>query len=186
MYVRCPCDKCKGKLVESQILQKHCRAGLKNQTASKQIEWTCIASNAEPIADLSSCRHDMPPVLDVTDPSTTLHLPTQQEVLNPGVNTSTDIDIFPSHAPDYVHPGPILQGFKPNESPFINELPELPHYREGEDLLDLYKDPVENLGHKDDISTYTGPFHSEPNEDECYRLSTRPNYSHGTCSGPGT
>ena len=25
---------------------------------------------------------------------------------------------------------------------------------------------MENLGHKDDISTYAGPFHSEPNEDE--------------------
>jgi hypothetical protein len=74
---------------------------LKNQTVSKQNEWKRIASSAELIADLSISfpvdPHNTPPVLDVSDPSTTSHLPIHQEVLNPSANTSADVDFFLSH-----------------------------------------------------------------------------------------
>jgi hypothetical protein len=49
----------------------------------------------------------------------------------------------------------------------ITIVPTPPLYEDGpEDLLDLHKDQVDNSGHEDNISTYAGPFHSEPNEDE--------------------
>ena len=94
MYVCCHCDKCKGKLVPLQIMWKHCQAELKNQTVSEQNEWKCLASSAEPIADW--CRfpiysHNTPPVLHLTDPSTTSCSPIQQEVLNSGANTSDQL-----------------------------------------------------------------------------------------------
>ncbi len=64
-------------------------------------------------------------------------------------------------------PGPIQQHFEPTESPFIEELPESLNYEDGpEDPLDLCEDPVDIPVHKDDISAYAGPFHSEPNEDK--------------------
>jgi hypothetical protein len=68
---------------------------------------------------------------------------------------------------DYVHPGPVQRGFKPTEYPLIEEPLEPPLYEDGpEDLLDLREDPADYPGHEDDVSAYTGPFHSEPNEDE--------------------
>jgi hypothetical protein len=49
----------------------------------------------------------------------------------------------------------------------IEEPPKPPLYEDGpEDLLDLHEDPVDYPGHKDDVSAYTGPFHSKPNKDE--------------------
>jgi len=123
--------------------------------------------SADPIVDPSSSRfpidsRNTPPVLNVSGPSTTSHSPIQQEALNPSANTSTDIDIFLSHMP-----GPIQQRFEPTESLFIEELSEPPNYEDGpEDPLDLHEDPADIPVHKDDISAYAGPFHSEPNEDE--------------------
>jgi len=138
------------------------KAVLKNQTVSKQNEWKRMASSTELIADSSLSRfpidsHNTPPVLHLTDPSTALHSPIQQEVLIPGANTSADIDFFLSHVS-----GPIQPRFELTEYPLIEEL-----YEDGpEDLLDLHEDPADIPVHKDDISTYAGPFHSEPNEDE--------------------
>jgi hypothetical protein len=130
-----------------------------------------LALSAKLIVWLSSHRfpiysYDTPPVLDVTDPSTSLHSPIQQDALNSGANTSADIGFF-SHVPDYVHLGPVQQGFKPIESPLNKELLELPHYKDRpEDLLNLHKDPTDNPRHEDNVSAYTGPFHSEPTEDK--------------------
>jgi hypothetical protein len=42
---------------------------------------------------------------------------------------------------------------------------------------------VENLGHEDDISTYAGPFHSEPNEDEPDPFVVHSNNSKPSTSG---
>jgi hypothetical protein len=121
-----------------------------------------MASSAELIADSSLSRfpidsHNIPPVLHLTDPSTALHLPIQQEALIPGTNTSADIDFFLSHVS-----GPVQPHFEPTEYPLIEEL-----YEDGpEDLLDLHEDPADIPVHKDHISAHAGPFHSEPNEDE--------------------
>ena len=165
MYVCCHCDKCKGKLVPLQIMWKHCQAELKNQTVSEQNEWKCLASSAEPIADL--CRfpiysHNTPPVLHLTNPSTASCSPIQQEVLNSGTNTSANINFFLSHMS-----GPIQLHFEPTKYPLIEEPPEPLLYKDSlEDLLDLRKDQADNPEHEDDISAYAGPFHSEPSEDE--------------------
>jgi len=111
---------------------------LKNQTVSKQNEWK---HTAEPVADLSSSRFPIdpcntPPVLDLSNPSTTSLLPIHQEVLNPSTNPSADIDFFLSHVS-----GPVQPHFKPTEYLLIEELPEPPHYEDSlEDLLDLYED----------------------------------------------
>jgi hypothetical protein len=121
-----------------------------------------MASSAELIADSSLSRfpidsHNAPPVLHLTNPSTALHLPIQQEVLIPSANTSTNIDFFLSHVS-----GPIQLRFELTEYPLIEEL-----YEDGpEDLLDLHEDPADIPVYKDDISAYAGPFHSEPIEDE--------------------
>ena len=147
-------------------MREHHKAALKNQTVSKQNEWKCIASSAELIADLSISfpvdPRNTPPILDVSDPSTTSHLPIHQEALNPGANTSADVDFFLSHAS-----GPVQPRFEPTEYPLIEEPLEPPLYEDSpEDLLDLHKDHVDNPEHEDDISAYAGPFHSEPSEDE--------------------
>jgi hypothetical protein len=98
----------------------------------------------------------------LSDPSTTSLSPIHQEALNPSANPSADIDFFLSHVS-----GPVQPRFEPTEYPLIEELPEPPRYEDGpEDLLDLREDQADNPGHEDNISTYAGPFHSEPSEDE--------------------
>jgi hypothetical protein len=129
-----------------------------------------MASNAEPIADLSSRRfpigsRNTPPVLDVSDPSTASCSPIQQEALNPGTNTSADVDFFLSHLS-----GPVQPHFKPTEYPLIKEPPEPPLYEDGpEDLLDLCKDPVENLGHDVTAALTATPSSDLSTQVESYR-----------------
>jgi hypothetical protein len=49
----------------------------------------------------------------------------------------------------------------------IEEPLEPPLYEDSlEDLLDLCEDLADIPVHKDDISTYIGPFYSKPNKDE--------------------
>jgi hypothetical protein len=143
-----------------------------------------MASSAELIADSSLSRFSIdscntPPVLHLTNPSTALHLPIQQEALIPSANTSTDIDFFLSHVS-----GPIQLHFEPTKYLLIEEPLEPPLYEDSlEDLLDLCENLADIPVYEDDISTYVGPFHSNPNKDEPDPFVVKSDNSMPTMSG---